>query len=197
MDKNREDPPPPEKLYSVKRDGSIGGLRENKELYSTFLRTYGKAVIGRTFAMEAQTRTLSEFLPTSLEAFLILAYENGYAMWKKEAINKLKDGRGRDKSGNSEEEEAEEEVNFKFTSGARGSKRCEGWSDEGLALFNRLFDEIEKQRGDEEGTGLAFERDFLAYDEREQEAENDENFREVRNNWGDRTRYQVGERAAV
>lgn len=149
--------------------------------------------------MDSQTKTLSEFLPTSLEAFLILAYENGYDMWRKEARNKQKESglTFNDKeSGADGDENSEEEAVFKFTHSARGARRAEGWSNEGLCLFNKLFDAIDAQRKDEDGTGLAFERDFLAYDEDEAVGEG-EDFRDVRNNWADSTQYQLGESAEV
>src|SRR5210317_1131652 len=161
-----EDPPEPGQLYSLNDDGTISGLREKRELYTKFLRGYGKAVCGRTFQLEAQTKTLSEFLPTSLEAFLVLCYENGYQMWKREAMRKKKEKEGNvgeEEEGTKDSGADKQDIGFKFTSNARGAKRAEGWSESGLELFNKIFDEIDRQRKGVSTTGLAFETHFLAY----------------------------------
>ena len=52
-------------------------------------------------------------------------------------------------------------ANYKFTANSRGSRTGEGWSDEGLDLYESLFDAIEEQRSNPL-LGVAFEHNLLA-----------------------------------
>jgi len=80
---------------------------------------------------------------------------------------------------------------FKFTSDARGSKRAEGWSSEGLQLFNKLFDAIATQRKSVE-TGSKFETDFMLYNDAAANQQVNQHFSSpLRNDWGDRAQYEV------
>jgi len=191
-------PPEPSQLYTLKDDGTISGLRQNKEVYTSFLKNFGKTVFGRTFSANSQTKHLSNFFPTALEAFLILAYENGYEMWKKAAADELRTKYGSgimDHDEDKDSVECDEEtpkhvVSFKFTSDARGSKRAEGWSEQGLDLFNKLFDAIAGQRKLEE-TGIHFETEFMVFGNSEEDRAKGEQFRSpLRNDWGNREQYE-------
>jgi len=193
--KDRPDPPQPSQLYSLQGDGTMTGLRQNKEIYTNFVRAYGKTVFGRTFAANAKTKHLSRFFPTALEAFLVLAYENGYEMWKKTAAGECQTRVNVD--DNTEEVLDDTNVatlhvaSFKFTSDARGSKRAEGWSEEGLDLFNKLFDTIACQQRNSK-TGLEFETEFMVYGDIEEDKDKGGQFRSpLRNDWSNRDNYEI------
>jgi len=86
---NVPNPVAPSQIYAIGEGGEIVGLRQNKEVYLQFVKTCGQAVYGRTFNIQGQTTPLSRFFPTALEAFLVLAYDNGYEVWKKTAQEEL------------------------------------------------------------------------------------------------------------
>ena len=72
---------------------------------------------GKQFITQAHGKALSEFLTACMEAFLVVAYANGYDRWREEVLN----------PGNKESF-----PDFKFTSLPKGAKACEGWSNEGV-----------------------------------------------------------------
>ena len=186
-----EYPPIPKELYTIsgnqseEEDGEpvtvVSGLRQHQELYMDFLKEFGKAVYGREFKTTASAKTLSQFLPTCMEAFLVVAYENGYYKWKQEALAGKTSDDSSSVSTLSSHSTAATNVSrqrrvagddvsvvsmansldsgFMFTSQSKGSRSCEGWSDEGIAFYDALFDAIEEQREDAT-LGVAFENQF-------------------------------------
>jgi len=129
---------------------------------------------------------------------LILAYENGYKVWKETAKREMAKENGEvvithvDSSGDRENEEKEVVAEtedfvqtYKFTSNSRGSKKGEGWSPAGLRLYNELFDAIAQQRRDST-LGEEFELDFMIHDEGDSEAGGEP----ARNDWANRDEYE-------
>jgi len=169
-----DEPPSPHSLFSrSEQTGEISGLRKNKDIYMKFLQDFAKAVYGKNFGVQSKSNILSTYLPTSLESFLVLAYTNGYEVWKSEAKrrqrkirNTLVDEISTDTSGNDITDMSYEAPNplpkYKFTANGRGSKTGEGWTEDGIALYNALFRAIRIQRKDL-SNGITFEAEFLTY----------------------------------
>jgi len=162
-----DEPPSPDSLFSInERTGEISGLRNNKEIYMKFLQDFAKTVYGKSFGVQCKSNILSTFLPAGLKSFLILAYTNGYDVWKSEGTrrtNTLVDEDTTDTSGDYISDTSCEAQNHlpkhKFTANGRGSKTGEGWTEEGLALYNALASAICMQRKDLTN-GAKFESEF-------------------------------------
>jgi len=170
-----EEPPSPGDIFSInKQTGEISGLRQNKEIYMKFLQHFAKTVYGKTFAQESKTTLLSSFLQPGLECFLVLAYINGYEVWKSEGMRRrpntllntlLNDDNtatGSSMISDLSSEAQNHLPKYKFTANGRGSKTGEGWTEEGLALYNALRKAINVQRKDVTN-GPTFDSDFLNY----------------------------------
>lgn len=173
-----DEPPSPDSLFSInERTGEISGLRNNKEIYMKFLQDFAKTVYGKNFGVQSKSNILSSFLPPGLECFLVLAYINGYEVWKSEGKrrrpNTLLNLLNNDSTGTytSEDENTDTITSealphylpkYKFTANGRGSKTGEGWTEEGLALYNALRKAIRVQRKDL-SNGATFESEFLTY----------------------------------
>lgn len=183
-DPTKENPPKPADLYKCV-DGHIYGLRSNAKIYKDFLKTYGKAVYGRDFKVESKSKTLSTFFPVCLETFLILAYDNGYAVWKKTAstTNKMGTDTTSSDAATSDDEQEHASAKFKFTSSVRGAKRSEGcWNQDSCVLHDKLFDKIEEQRKDPE-LGEKFETNLLIHEEDVSRTSRSKSKRPLRNSW--------------
>jgi hypothetical protein len=166
-------PPPPDELYSKnEEDGHIMGLREKGKIYIDFLKSFAKAVYGRTYDDVSSTNTLSTVLTPCLEAFLLLAYENGYHVWKHEAERRVAKQCQNPKNVSDDElsassssqgglayERVEQPVH-KFTCNAMSARRGEGWSVEAYDLYDELFEAIEKQRSNKD-IGPTFDQEYL------------------------------------
>ncbi|CAJ1931558.1 unnamed protein product [Cylindrotheca closterium] len=197
MDPGSVDPPRPQELYSQDRvTGKITGLRQNRVIYIKFLRNFGKAIYGKAFKEECVVKTLSSFFPECLEAFMVLAYDNGYKVWKSIAEKKMEGKGGPTASAGASEEASttssvgEQEDNdttfigFKYTSNSRGSKRSEGWSQAGCDLYDQLWDTLEEQRRNPT-LGEEFETAFLISGDEVIQTTRRARNRPLRNNWSD------------
>ena len=138
-----------------------------------FLHDFAKTVYGKSFLLESKTTLLSSFLQPGLECFLVLAYTNGYEVWKSEGIKRRSrtntlvdedDSTDTNSDGISDlSSEAQNHLpKYKFTANGRGSKTGEGWTQQGLALYNGLASAICMQRKDLT-SGATFESEFLNY----------------------------------
>ena len=123
-------------------------LRACQDDYIDFLKNYGKAVYGKLFITKAHSKALSQFLTTCMEAFLVVAYANGYERWKEEALREKNESR------------SNTIPSYRFTSFAKGAKACEGWSEDGVKLYDDLYDMITQQRS-HPTFGTAFEKQFM------------------------------------
>ncbi|CAJ1929979.1 unnamed protein product [Cylindrotheca closterium] len=217
MNPERVQPPEPSMVYSVGAEGNIAGLRENTDIYILFLKNFMRAIYGQKFTALSMKKTISGFVPECLEAFLVLAYDNGYEAWKAEAEKKLAEaeasgGIGTNNGNDSPDarrlegdsdspgsDSSESHVplaaqecrivgDFKFTGSGRGSRKAEGWSEEGYTLFNKLFSRIKEQRADET-LGLQFETTFILNAEEVAPAPADQVV--IQNNWADLAVYGV------
>ena len=149
-----EYPPDPDDLFTRSEDDDeiiSGGLRELEgDTYIGFLQDFGKAVYGKTFHSNANARPLKGFFPTCMEAFLLVAYDNGYARWKQEELQK--------KEGEALEEDSLPD--YKYTACSKGARTCEGWTEEGVALYDELFDKLSEQRQNSV-FGTEFDKKFM------------------------------------
>jgi len=136
-----------------------------------FLQDFAKTVYGKSFGVQSKSNMLSSFLPPGLECFLVLAYINGYEVWKSEGKRRRPntslnedstDTSGEDYSTDMSCEALHHLPKYKFTANGRGSKTGEGWTEEGLALYNGLASAICMQRKDLT-SGATFESEFLNY----------------------------------
>lgn len=167
LDNPNKSVPKPDELFEYSQDPSgnrkIRGLRENKERYTYFLLKFGKAVFGKGFEEFAVSRRLSNFFPPGLEAFLLIAYDNGYQMWCQgnSTAQNFEDVDGSDITDSDESERyINEGARFKYTNHAQGARKGEGWSKEGKIIYDALHGEIIKQREDDK-LGNKFEKDFM------------------------------------
>jgi len=169
-----EEPPSPNDIFTkCEQTGKISGLRNNKKIYMKFLQNFAKTVYGKSFGVQSKSNMLSTYLPSGLEGFLVLAYTNGYEVWKSEGIKRRSrtntlvdedDSTDTNSDGISDlsSEAQNHRPKYKFTANGRGSKTGEGWTAEGLALYNGLASAICMQRKDLT-SGATFESEFLNY----------------------------------
>src|SRR6476660_3096679 len=105
--------------------------RKNREAYSKFcdcLLVYGIGEWADHFRTVKVKEKISDIASIVDEAFVLLALENGYDMWKHQVM----------KSRAMENSENEREQSWKWTANARVCKMGEGWQREGLNRFNEL-----------------------------------------------------------
>jgi hypothetical protein len=130
---------------------AVGGLRMNAgESYLEFCVNFMPCICtDEDWKRHSKNSRISDFIQTSLEAFGIVTYINGYEVWKSRF--KGVTGEGDDISSITTPGDGSEDTkSFKFTSNARGSRKYAGWSPEGMALFNRVEEVLSEQRAKEE-----------------------------------------------
>jgi len=135
----------------------VGGLRQTiDKSYEWFCENFLECVIPtKEYKLHAKRRCLSIFVSPGLEAFAVLVYKNSYSKWDEffgqdvddqTEASSLTTGSGA--SGRA----------FLYTGDSKGSRKYEGWSAEGMTMFNDMFDLIKLQRG---RAGCTFERNLL------------------------------------
>jgi hypothetical protein len=82
---------------------------------------------------------LSNYMPEALEAFAVVIYANNYKKFLQEHW-KYDSGELSSVSGGAESTES------LFTSDGRGAGKYDGWSEDGMELYNRIFGVVERQR---------------------------------------------------
>lgn len=129
--------------------------RKNREAYSKFcdyFLGYGIAEGADHFRNVKVKEKISDIASIVDEAFVLLALENGYDMWKHQVM----------KSRSMEDSGKEREPSWKWTANARVCKMGEGWQREGLNRFNELCSFVNDDRNTELGINtFGFENWYL------------------------------------
>ena len=113
-----------------------------------------------------QNRHISQFVQTSLEAFIVIVYCNAYNEWH----NRFYDP-NREKNNNQDSEQGDmstitngtprgERRHYRFTSNAIGSPKYGGWDEDGIEMYDLIQRKIVQQRKINR-TGQEFERKLL------------------------------------
>ena len=161
------EPPKPEDIMAgigISGTEELVALRKNCSVYYKFLRHFLSCAVGaREWKMHGESTRVSCYVDSTMEAFALILYENGYDMWRQ----KFKGGGAEvDEAGSDEDGVStitqESGVTFRYTGKGRGARRYGGWSDEGIKRYNTLVEVIDYQRAQEE-TGVQFEDGFLEY----------------------------------
>jgi hypothetical protein len=121
-------------------------MRDNKEgAYSEFCDHVLLHVVGRDlWKRRAHTHDMSQIATVSDEAFGLLLLENGWETWK--AMFAMED----------------DIPSPKYSVHGPGTKKFQGWREEGIERFNELYDDVEEDRNLDEGRfEKAFKEDKL------------------------------------
>ena len=135
--------------------------------YETLMYHFLKEVMmDGEFKRKSVSEKMSSWVDTSLEAYLVVAYVNGYDKWLdecKKAIVDPPDEVNTDTSGLTQDTILSVSVvRTRFTSNGRGSGKNSGWSQVGIGLYNAVWDALQMQRDDSSKTVLrAFESCLL------------------------------------
>ena len=113
---------------SIKLQDVLDG-RRNRESFHWFLDEVASVVVGTLVYDQVKCVKLpSEWITPSLEAFSILCLENYYEMIKSE-VNK-----------------EEKKSRAKWTSEGRGSRKFQGWNQDGIRRYNVLMERVRLDR---------------------------------------------------
>ena len=136
--------------------GEITGLRSNKnESYHLFLRYFLKAAVGlKEWRCHSTIKLISEFVDETREAFGVISYCNGYNVWCSIYQDHLAALESNNTPTTLQEDSSEavsslesaDSITYKFTGSTRGVKRHQGWSQEGMTMYNQIVDILAKQR---------------------------------------------------
>ena len=130
--------------------------KENYVVYKDFITFFVSAVVGiRIFDKKKCVQSYGEFVSISDEAFAILTIENNSSHWAGMAADdEWKDCNISSKWTTSrekrkEQKEGEEDKRNKENVGKEGESQTQsyrGWSAQGIARYNQLFQEIRAER---------------------------------------------------
>lgn len=122
------------------RRGSVGCLRQTKP-YSDFIVNFARCFLSaKTFETECKTKSLSQMMGSTCEAFAVIDYANNFISWK----NEIRQDMGEEVSDLSEEGSTQ---SIKpYTGGVSAKGKYKGWSGEGLELYDRVVELLEEQR---------------------------------------------------
>jgi hypothetical protein len=108
-------------------------LRETEQYKHLLFNFLKQVLLNSDYRKDSASKVLSDYVDTTLEAFLVLTYVNSYG------TNWTIDSRGR-----------------------QSRKLFKRWNDDGIELYNELVEVIGKQRNDISKPQLArFEKDLL------------------------------------
>ena len=132
------------------RRGAVGCLRQTKD-YSIFLGNFARCFLpAKSFDMECKTKSLSQMMGSTCEAFALIDYANNYVTWKNECKQEMGEEMS-DISGGSTGS-----IRPYTGNAAGGQGKYKGWSGEGLELYHRIVELLEEQRKSEKH-GVMFE----------------------------------------
>jgi hypothetical protein len=119
-------------------------MRDDAEgAYGLFCEHVLSHVVGRdVWKRLSPTHTVSQIATVSDEAFALLLLENSWEMWVAVAT------------------EQRDVPSPKYSMRGPGTKKYQGWTEEGIARFNELFDEVEEDRRIDKGI---FEEAFKTF----------------------------------
>ena len=96
-----------------------------------------------------KTKNLSEFVTDSMEAFMVVAYDNSYNLWMDKYGRKFTKDNG-DNNNNGEELSCISEnttiSTYKYIEGTNGSGRSRGWTEKAFETYNRIIEVIKQQK---------------------------------------------------
>jgi hypothetical protein len=119
-----------------KRSAADECLREVPE-YEDFIFHFAECALYTTEFNEIKgSSLLSDYMPASLEAFMVLAYVNAFDSWMYEYNQK------HDRAAN----EGVKTPRRKFTDEARGAEKYCGWSRAGILLHAQIAEKLTEQR---------------------------------------------------
>jgi hypothetical protein len=132
------------------------GLREAPgDHYLWFCENFMDCVIPTVeWKLQSKKKLLSEYVQAPLETFAVLLYKNGYNKWTETFRPKDDDGTELSSLSNSSQVKA----SFLYTGDSRGSRRYEGWNNDGMTFYNETLVQINLQRGN---PGSRFEHTLL------------------------------------
>ena len=142
---------------------SICGLRDNAgKSYASFCENFLQCVCpDDDWKRYSRNTRVSEFVDTSLEAFGVVTYINGYDVWKKRYRGIVTvDGDVSSVTNEDDKSNGSEGTIFKFTANARGSRKYSGWSAEGVKLYNEVLEILTEQRK-KETSGRIFDNKVM------------------------------------
>jgi hypothetical protein len=100
-------------------------MRQDGETYAVFCENLLSQVVGRNeWKTRGGSALISEIATVSDEAFAILLLENNYDVWTKEVLGPT--------TG------SDTVVTSKYTLNGAGTKKNQGWTNEGLNRYNKL-----------------------------------------------------------
>jgi hypothetical protein len=121
-------------------------LRETDEYKHLLFNFLKEILLNSDYRKDSASKVLSDYVDTTLEAYLVLTYIDSYEIWKTEG------------------ESSFESPQRRFTERGRGSGKLKGWNEDGIELYNQLVDVIGKQRDDKTKPELVqFEIDLMRF----------------------------------
>lgn len=136
-----------------------GGLRDtpDKSYYEWFCENFLECVIPtKEWKLHAKRRKMLVYVYPGLEAFAVLVYKNSFSKWDEFFGQEIDDQT--DASSLTTGLGAAGGLRFLYTGDSKGSRKYEGWSAEGMKMFNGMFDMIRLQRA---LPGCSFEQNLL------------------------------------
>jgi hypothetical protein len=132
-------------------DETVVRYKERKAAYFFFLEHILECVAGKKeWKKDKYSSKVSEAVTVSDEAFALLLLDNSWDVFQEHASQ-----------GGREENKTKIITKPKYTGKRGGSKRFEGWSREGIVMYNTLCQDIVADR--RSALGEEFEIDFLNY----------------------------------
>ena len=128
------------------------GLRRNKNnAYYLFLKHFLKAAVGLTpWKKKSTTQLISNYVEEPKEAFAVVSYKNGYNVWYNDYCHEetvLPPDAECESSLESSIEKSQ--ATYEYTGSTRGVRKHQGWSQEGMKMYNQVAKVIEIQRKEE------------------------------------------------
>lgn len=110
--------------------------------FANFLYLFAKTVLGKRLFEKIVTArsSLDDYLTPALEAFIVTAYVGNYDMWKQ------KHDLENNNSGNLTSPQVSGKAHPLFTENSRGSGKYNGWSPEGIYIYNCITLILRRQR---------------------------------------------------
>ena len=154
---------------------SVKELRSDMPLFELYVKNFLSIVVGKNmFNKRKGTDLLSQYTTVSDEAYGVLALENSIELWTHEVVNKFRKDGGKP----ADHQKTTMVPRKKYTSNAAAAKKFGGWDRAGIARYNSLYNQVEKERETEE-VGARVEQWLL---ERIQREELDKNGNKKRKN---------------
>ena len=125
----------------------VAAMREDRNgAYTVFCEHVLSHVVGRDIWKRlSHNRVIGDISTVSDEAFALFLLENGWDVWKA-----LADGGTGHKRA--------QLPTTKYSLRGPGTKKFQGWTEQGITRFNELFDKVKENRLNDEGV---FEKDFM------------------------------------